>query len=32
MPIDEWKARFQGEATAEQIARMEASLRLNQGT
>ena len=32
MPIDEWKERFQGEATPEQIARMEASLALNQGT
>ena len=32
MPMDEWKARFQGEATPEQMARMEASLRLNQGT
>lgn len=32
MPMDEWKALFQGEATPEQMARMEASLRLNQGT
>ena len=32
MPADEWKARFQSEATPERIARMEASLRLNQGT
>ena len=32
LPMDEWKARFQSEATPEQIARMEASLRLNQGT
>ena len=29
MPAAEWKARYQTEATAEQIARMEASLRLN---
>ena len=32
MPMDEWKAHFQGEATAEQLARMEASLARNQGT
>jgi len=32
MPTTEWKARFQGEATAEQLARMEASLARNQGT
>ena len=32
MPLSEWKARFQGEATREQLARMEASLKLNQGT
>jgi hypothetical protein len=32
MPMDEWKARFQGEATPEQMARMAASLRLNEGT
>jgi len=32
MPMDEWKERFQAEATPEQIARMEASLALNQGT
>lgn len=32
MPMDEWKARFQTEATPEQIARMEASLGRNQGT
>ena len=31
MPMDEWKARFQTEATAEQIARMEASLARNEG-
>lgn len=29
MPMDEWKARFQTEASAEQLARMEASLRKN---
>ena len=32
MPMDEWKRRFQTEATPEQIARMEASLARNQGT
>ena len=32
MPMDEWKDRFQDEATPEQIARMEASLARNQGT
>jgi len=32
MPMDEWKARFQTEATPEQIVRMEASLARNQGT
>jgi hypothetical protein len=32
MPMDEWKDRFQSEPTPEQIARMEASLALNQGT
>jgi hypothetical protein len=32
MPMDEWKARYQGEATPEQLARMEASLARNQGT
>ena len=31
MPMDEWKAHFQGEASAAQLARMEASLRLNEG-
>ena len=31
MPMDEWKARHQSEATQEQMARMEASLQLNQG-
>lgn len=32
MPMDEWKTRFQSEATPEQIARMEASVARNQGT
>ena len=32
MPMEEWKARFQTEATPEQIARMETSLARNQGT
>ena len=32
MPMDEWKDRFQAEATPEQLARMEASLARNQGT
>jgi len=32
MPMEEWKDRFQDEATPEQIARMEASLARNQGT
>ena len=32
MPMDEWKQRFQGKATPEQIARMEASVARNQGT
>jgi len=32
MAMDEWKDRFQSEATPEQIARMEASVALNQGT
>ena len=31
MPAAEWKARFQTEATKEQLARMEASLKLNGG-
>lgn len=31
MPMDEWKARYQTEATPEQIARMEESLARNQG-
>ncbi|WP_305097923.1 DUF1244 domain-containing protein [Croceibacterium aestuarii] len=31
MPAAEWKAKHQGESTAEQIARMEASLARNQG-
>ncbi|AKH42984.1 hypothetical protein FHS61_003108 [Altererythrobacter atlanticus] len=29
MPMDEWKAKYQTEATPEQIARMEASLERN---
>jgi hypothetical protein len=29
LPAAEWKARHQSEATADQLARMEASLRLN---
>ncbi len=32
MPMAEWKTRFQGEATPEQIARMEQSLARNPGT
>ena len=32
MPMSDWKARHQADATAEQIARMEASLQLNQGS
>lgn len=32
MPFDEWKSRFQTEATPEQMARMEESLRRNGGT
>ena len=32
MPMAEWKANYQGEATPEQIARMEASVAPNQGT
>lgn len=32
MPFDEWKARYQSEATPEQIARMEESLKRNGGT
>lgn len=31
MPAGEWKARFQTEATPEQMARMEESLKLNGG-
>jgi hypothetical protein len=29
MPASEWKDRFQSEATPDQLARMEASLKLN---
>jgi hypothetical protein len=32
MPQDEWKAKFQTEATPEQMARMEESLKKNGGT
>jgi uncharacterized protein len=32
MPAGEWKAKFQNEATPQQLARMEASLKLNGGT
>jgi len=32
MPMEEWKAAHQTEATPEQIARMEASVGRNQGT
>ena len=32
MPAAEWKAKFQSEASPEQLARMEASLKLNGGT
>jgi len=31
MPMDQWKAAHQSDATPEQLARMEASLALNQG-
>ena len=31
MPMDEWKAQHQSEATPEQMARMEASVALNEG-
>ncbi|OGS51983.1 MAG: hypothetical protein A3J40_05400 [Erythrobacter sp. RIFCSPHIGHO2_12_FULL_63_10] len=32
MPMERWKAEFQGAATPEQIVRMEASIARNQGT
>jgi hypothetical protein len=32
MPFDEWKAKHQSEATPEQIARMEESVKKNGGT
>ena len=32
MPAAEWKAKFQSEATEEQLARMAESLKLNGGT
>jgi hypothetical protein len=31
MPAEEWKDRFQGEASPEQIARMQASTARNRG-
>ncbi len=31
MPFSEWKAQYQGEATPEQLARMEESLKKNEG-
>ena len=31
MPMDDWKARHQSEATPEQMARMEQSMALNEG-
>jgi hypothetical protein len=31
MPADEWKAKYQTEATPEQLARMEESLKKNDG-
>ena len=31
MPMAEWKARHQSEASPEQVARMEASVVLNEG-
>jgi hypothetical protein len=32
MPFSEWKARYQGEATPEQIARMKESVAKNGGS
>ncbi len=32
MPAADWIAKFQNEATADQLARMEESLKLNGGT
>ena len=32
MPFEEWKAKYQTEATPEQIARMEESLKKNGGS
>ncbi len=32
MPFDEWKAKYQTEATPEQLARMEESLKKNGGS
>ena len=31
MPMAEWKAKYQGEATEEQLERMKASLARNEG-
>ena len=31
LPAAEWKARYQAEATPEQLARMAQSMKLNQG-
>ena len=31
MPAEEWKARFQSPATPQQLAAMEASMKLNEG-
>jgi len=31
MPMDEWKAKYQSEATPEQLTRMEESLKKNGG-
>ena len=31
MPAAEWKARYQGEATPAQLARMQASVKRNEG-
>lgn len=32
MPFEEWKAKYQSEATPEQMARMDESLAKNDGT
>ena len=31
MPFSDWKAQYQGDATPEQLARMEESLKKNEG-